>query len=167
MKTIIFRLFLAAASAGILTGGPLGAVQAGQAEESAMVQADALVGVWMMRAIGAPFEAHIVTFHGDGTMIMSNPDAGNRSSSDSSGMGIWKTGAEAGSYIVRFAEVNADPNTGTFVSTLTVDISMTVTGDTFTGDAVTNYYRPDGSHLKGPVPASLDGKRVTFPDEAP
>jgi hypothetical protein len=50
-----------------------------------------------------------MTFHADGTMLESNPDHGNRVTSDSNGMGAWR--------------VDRVTVTGAFVE-FTVDLSL-------------------------------------------
>jgi hypothetical protein len=42
-----------------------------------------IVGTWIVKAPEAPFPYHMFVFHADGTMQQSNPDAGDRNSSDS------------------------------------------------------------------------------------
>jgi hypothetical protein len=90
------------------------------------------VGVWEVRIAGAPFSPHLFTFHSDHTFLSANPDAGDPNTSDSDGEGIWE-----GRNHVRgiFKEYNADRMTHQFVSILTVTYTITITGDTFSGDA--------------------------------
>jgi hypothetical protein len=64
--------------------------------------------------------------------LSSNPDAGDPHTSDSDGEGVWK-GRKTVTGI--FKEYNADRTTHLFVSILTVTYTITVTGDTFTGNA--------------------------------
>src|SRR4051794_18441557 len=45
-----------------------------------------VVGTWLVKTPEAPFPYHMFTFHSDGTMLHSNPDAGDSSTSDSNGM---------------------------------------------------------------------------------
>ncbi len=135
-------------------------------EKPAVDQAEhSLVGAWTTRATGAPFEAHVFTFHGDGTMFMSGPAAGNRKMSLSVGTGPWaKTGDN--NYIARFVEIAADPATGAYAGRVVVDLTIEVTGATFNAGAVTNYYKADGSHGDGPFKATLDGTRIPLPQAA-
>jgi len=156
------RCFLGAAL-GVAVMVSAGAERAGAVEKSATgITENSLVGVWYVKAIGAPFEAHLFTFHSDGTMVASNPDAGDRRTSDSNGMGPWKR-IDGNSYIGKFAEINADRATGAFHSSLIVTFKIKVTGSTFTGQAEANYSNPDGSHMEGPLPATLEGTRISLP----
>jgi hypothetical protein len=103
-----------------------------------------VVGVWEVRVGGAPFSPHLFTFHSDHTFLSANPDAGDPNTSDSDGEGVWE-----GRDTVRgiFKEYNADRTTHKFVSILTVTYTITVTGDTFSGDATATVTDPDGNVL--------------------
>ena len=54
------------------------------------------------------------TFHADGTMLQSNPDAGDPRTSDSIGLGVWV--AEGGKVRGKFVEVTADRTARNFAS---------------------------------------------------
>jgi hypothetical protein len=45
----------------------------------------------------APFQYHMFVFNSDGTMLQSNPDAGDPNTSDSNGMGVWLPDGKASS----------------------------------------------------------------------
>ena len=124
--------------------------------------------VWYVMAVGAPFEPHLFTFHSDGTMLSHNPEAGDSHTSDSAGMGPWKQVGK-NKYKGRFVEINAnygdaavDPHK--FNSDLVVDFTITVTGHTFTGPAVANYYDAARHPIPGltDLPATLNGTLVTL-----
>ena len=116
------------------------------------------VGVWEVRVGGAPFSPHLFTFHSDHTFLSANPDAGDPNTSDSDGEGVWE-----GRNHVRgiFKEYNADRMTHQFVSILTVTYTITITGDTFSGDATAIVTDPDGGILfRGP--ATFTATRLTL-----
>ena len=102
------------------------------------------VGVWEVRVEGAPFSPHLFTFHSDHTFLSANPDAGDPMTSDSDGEGVWQ-----GRHHVRgiFKEYNANRITHKFVSILTVTYTITITDDTFSGDATATETDPDGNVL--------------------
>jgi len=120
-----------------------------------------VVGVWYIKAVGAPFQPHIATFDDNNTMMIDNPEAGDTHTSDSMGMGPWE---ETDHNVIsgKFEEINANRSDGTFNSNLIVTYTITVTGDTFTGPAEATYYDADGNVLQGPFPATLNGTRVTL-----
>ncbi|HYO55189.1 hypothetical protein [Archangium sp.] len=136
-------------------GGPAVAQNAPKA-------ADALVGAWVVEADGAPFKQHLFVFHADHTMLQSNPPAGNRMTSDSNGIGVWRH-EKGREFIGKFVEHNADHETGQFLTQLTVSYRITVNGSTFTGTAEANYKNAEGVHVRGPLPAKLRGTRITLP----
>jgi hypothetical protein len=127
--------------------------------------ANSVVGVWFVNAVGAPFQPHLATFHADGTMLIDNPEAGDPHTSDSVGMGPWQVDPNGDGNTIegKFEEINADRTTHAFVSTLIVTYTITVRGDTFTGPAQATYYNPDGTLQAGPFPATLNGTRIQLP----
>jgi hypothetical protein len=129
-----------------------------------------IVGAWYVDTVGAPFEPHGITFHADGTLDLTNPDAAEATNSSSAGMGAWlvtKNDNARG----RFFEVNADKTTNQFTSLLVVTFEFTVSGDTFTGPATASYYDGNRNLIAGPFPATLKGQRFTvdgpIPDPLP
>ncbi len=112
-------------------------------------------------ATGAPFVAHIWTFHEDGTMIMSGPQRDNTETNLSTAMGPWEQ-TDVGRYRAKFVEIGADRSTSSFAGTVVVHLDITVFCARFAAVAETNYYKPDGSHAKGPFEAKLDGTRITL-----
>ncbi|GGL27666.1 hypothetical protein [Nocardia jinanensis] len=116
-----------------------------------------IAGVWEVVAEGAPFEYHVMTFHTDGTMLQSNPDSGNRISSDSNGMGAWRAdGARVRGAFVEFTVDRRDPES---VSRGIVRFDVEVAGDTFTGSANATFYDLSGVPRGAPAAARLRGRR--------
>ncbi|MEV8378992.1 hypothetical protein AB0P21_40010 [Kribbella sp. NPDC056861] len=124
-----------------------------------------VVGVWEVSAQGAPFGLHMMTFHPAGTMLQSNPDSGNRVTSDSAGMGVWKVGAR--SVRGRFMEAHADRTTGRLVGKSVISFELTVDGDHLTGTAEAIRYDAAGRPVGDPSPARLVGSRLTYEDSGP
>src|SRR5687768_7382454 len=117
-----------------------------------------IVGAWFVEAPGAPFQYHMFLFSADGTMQQANPDAGNANTSDSDGMGVW---VEDGDRIKgKFVEVTADRATHSFVSRGEISFDIEVDGDVFRGTATARFYDGNGTLVRGPLPASLEGQRV-------
>jgi hypothetical protein len=109
-------------------------------------------------APGAPFEYHMFLFSADGTMLQSNPDAGDPHTSDSNGIGAW---VEESRHVTgRFVEVTADRSTYAFVSRGEISFGIEVAGDAFHGRASALFYGRDGALTRGPVAVPLDGTRV-------
>ncbi|MFI6314964.1 hypothetical protein ACIBEK_33060 [Nocardia fusca] len=116
-----------------------------------------ITGVWEVVAEGAPFEYHVMTFHADGTMLQSNPDSGNRKSSDSNGMGTWRAdGPRVRGAFVEFTVDRKDPES---VGRGIVRFDVEVAGDTFTGSASATFYDLSGVARGAPAPARLRGRR--------
>jgi hypothetical protein len=120
-----------------------------------------IVGAWFVKAPDAPFQYHMFTFHADGTMQQSNPDAGNPNTSDSDGHGIWvKSGKQIKG---KFVEATADRTTNSFVSRGEISFQIDVDGNSLTGTASANFYDEDNNLTRGPLPTALEGTRVTLP----
>jgi hypothetical protein len=123
-----------------------------------MAKPHPIVGAWRVKTIGAPFPYHMFAFHSDGTMQQSNPPAGNTQTSDTAGIGVWAE--QKGVVKARFEEYRLDFANQT-VTRGAIDFTIAVSGDTLSGDCQFNIYSvEDGSHLKGPLPATLEGERV-------
>jgi hypothetical protein len=120
----------------------------------------AIVGVWEVVADGAPFRHHVMTFHADGTMLQSNPDHGNRITSDSNGMGVWR--AEGSSVTGAFLEFTVDRDDPELVTKGTVHFELFVSGTSFSGMATANFHDLDGGLLAGPLKAEMTGVRFTL-----
>ena len=124
-------------------------------------RADSVVGTWVVKAPDAPFPHHVFVFNADGTMQQANPDAGNADTSDSDGKGIWAR--RGGKVVGKFVEFTADRKTHRLVSRGEVSFEIEVTGDRLSGTASASFDGEDDERLKGPLPTSLDGKRLTLP----
>ena len=117
-----------------------------------------IVGTWIVKAPEAPFPYHMFVFHADGTMLQSNPDAGDPNTSDSNGVGVW---APDGDKVKgKFVEVTADRTTRQFVSRGEISFSIKVNGDAFSGTASAIFFDAKGARIRGPVSATLEGQRV-------
>jgi hypothetical protein len=106
----------------------------------------------------APFPYHMFVFHADGTMLQSNPDAGDPNTSDSNGVGVWAL--DAGRIKGKFVEVTADRNTRHFVSRGEISFLIQVNGTAFRGTASAVFFDADGRQLRSPLAATLEGNRV-------
>jgi hypothetical protein len=106
-----------------------------------------------------------MTFHDDGTLDLTNPDAAEATNSSSAGMGSWDWFPLINGAKGRFFEVNADKTTNKFTSILIVTFEFRVSGDTFTGPATARYYDGNRNLIAGPYPATLRGQR--FPVNGP
>lgn len=118
-----------------------------------------VVGVWEVTAEGAPFRHHVMMFHADGTMLQSNPDHGNRITSDSNGMGVWR--AEGPAIVGAFCEFTVDRANPDLVTKGVVHFELFVSGDTLEGTAAANFSDLAGTLLTGPLKADLTGTRFT------
>jgi hypothetical protein len=117
-----------------------------------------IVGAWFVKAPGAPFQYHMFLFSSDGTMQQANPDAGDANTSDSDGLGVWiKDGDRIKG---KFVEVTADRATRLFLSRGEISFDIKVDGDAFRGPASARFYDVNGTLIRGPLPASLEGQRV-------
>jgi len=96
-----------------------------------------IVGVWIVHAAGAPFEHHVMLFHADGTMVQSNPDAGNPATSDSSGLGVWQP--EGLVVRGRFVEITADRVTHAARCRGEISFVIRVRGDELDGTCETRF----------------------------
>jgi hypothetical protein len=122
-----------------------------------------IVGAWRVETEGAPFVAHVALFHADGTMLIHNPDAGNRHTSDSLGVGAWRQDQQHAQTILGvFEEINADRATGAYISRLRVTYRLSLNGAAaFTGRAEASYYAPGGTELHDQAhQAQLSGARI-------
>jgi hypothetical protein len=126
------------------------------------------VGAWYVDAVGAPFAPHVMAFTSDGIVLISNPDAAERTNSSSAGMGPWSTD-RAGRIIGNFLEVNADKSNNLFTTNLVVTFILTVHGDRFEGPALATYYDAAGQPIDGlqNLPATLKGQRRSVGAGAP
>jgi hypothetical protein len=125
-----------------------------------------VVGAWYVDTIGAPFAPHGITFHADGTLDLTNPDAAEATNSSSAGMGSW---VAFGKDEVRgqFFEVNADKGTNQFTTLLVVKFEIKVSDLTFRGPANASYYDGNRNLVNGPFPAMLRGQRFDVDSPVP
>ena len=117
-----------------------------------------VVGTWVVTIPEAPFPLHMFAFHADGTVQQSNPDAGDASTSDSNGMGVWVRDADG--IKGKFVEVTADRNTRRFVSRGEISFLIKVSGEEFSGTASAVFFDAEGRQIRGPLAATLKGQRV-------
>lgn len=134
------------------------AVGVGWWVQSSGAAAKQIVGVWVVRFPDAPFKYHMMTFHADGTLEQANPDAGNRNTSDSDGMGIWEI--RGGKVVGKFVEITANRDTRAFAARGEVSFTIEVTGDRFAGSAIGRFYDLDEKLVVGPINTAMDGTRV-------
>ena len=97
-------------------------------------------------------------FHSDGTVVQSNPDAGDPNTSDSNAMGVWVRNGDG--IKGKIVEVMADRSTLKFVSRGEISFTVKVDGDALSGTAQANFYDAEGKQLRGPIAATLTGQRV-------
>ena len=154
------RLFL-----GFLTLATVALMTIGLVGTSGAADKKGIIGAWYVDTLGAPFAPHGISFHADGIIDLTNPDAAERTNSSSAGMGEWvatKTGFKG-----VFIEVNADKGTNRFTTLLRVTFEVSVNGDTFQGPAVAEYFDGNRNLVNGPFPADLRGQRITVGGPVP
>jgi len=117
-----------------------------------------IVGAWLVEIPEAPFPLHMFIFHADGTVQQSNPDAGDPNTSDSNAMGVWL--ADGVGIKGKIVEITADRSTRQFMSRGEISFSLRVDGNAFSGTASAVFYDAVGRQVRGPVRATLKGKRV-------
>jgi hypothetical protein len=144
-----WALFLAVALFVALTG--VGVGQAGDKKD--------IIGAWYVDTLGAPFAPHAISFHADGIIDLTNPDAAEAQNSSSAGMGEWVATKQGIKGV--FFEVNADKTTHQFTTLLRVTFTLTVTGNKFQGPATAEYFDRNRTLVNGPFPADLRGQRIT------
>lgn len=140
------------------------AASAGQAKPAAIVpakQADAVVGVWIVKDETAPFPFHMYVFNADGTMQQANPDAGNARTSDSDGKGIWITRGDR--VVGKWVEITADRGTRKFAGRLDLSFDLKVDGNRLTGNRSAQVFDADGKPTGEPFRGPFTGTRVTLP----
>lgn len=117
-----------------------------------------IVGTWFVKTPEAPFPYHLFVFHADGTMLQTNPEAGDRNTSDSNGVGVWVV--DGPNIKGKFVEIMADRTTHQFVSRGEISFSLTVNGNTLDGTASASFYDVDGRRLREPLSATMEGQRI-------
>ncbi|WP_328389109.1 hypothetical protein [Nocardia sp. NBC_00416] len=116
-----------------------------------------ITGVWEVIIEDAPFRYHVMTFHADGTMLQSNPDLGNRTTSDSNGMGTWR--ADGTHVSGAFVEFTVDRRFRESIGKGIVRFALDVDGDTFAGSASATFYDLSGAPRGGPSTSRMTGRR--------
>jgi hypothetical protein len=127
-----------------------------------MAEPPGIVGAWEVTTTGAPFAHHMFVFHADGTLLQFNPPAGNPGSSDTPGVGAWRSSGD-GETRARFVEVRLDPASGVPTRGV-VDFRVRVAGDRLSGTGAFHVYDMTGGKLvDGPHSTTFEGRRVTVP----
>lgn len=120
-----------------------------------------IVGTWVVDDAGAPFPFHMYVFNADGTMQQANPDAGDATTSDSDGKGVWV--AEGDHIKGKWVEILADRTTHKFTGTLALSLEVKVDQDKFAGTSSASFFDASGAQTGTAKPTALTGKRVTLP----
>lgn len=137
----------------------------GSATPSEASDKKAIIGAWYVDTLGAPFAPHGISFHADGIIDLTNPDAAEATNSSSAGMGEWV--ATRNGFKGVFIEVNADKTTNDFTTLLQVTFEVKVNGNKFQGPAVAQYFDGNRNLVAGPFPADLRGQRITVGGPVP
>ena len=122
---------------------------------------NSIVGTWFVDDVAAPFRYHMYVFNGDGTMQQANPDAGDATTSDSDGKGIWV--ADGDRIKGKWMEILADRTTHKFAGTMELSFEMKVDHDGFAGTSAPRYFDIAGKETGSEKPTPLTGKRLTLP----
>jgi hypothetical protein len=117
-----------------------------------------IVGAWLVTIPEAPFQHHMMIFHADGTLVQSNPDAGDPHTSDSNGMGVWV--AEGDHITGKFVELTADRLTHQFVSRGEIAFSIHVQADNIRGNGNAFFFDANGAPSGDPIAFTLSGSRI-------
>ena len=120
-----------------------------------------IIGAWFVKDAAAPFPYHMYVFNADGTMQQANPDAGDKTSSDSDGKDIWV--AHGKTIRGKWVEVTADRVTRQFIGRGELSFEIVANGNRFSGPSVFQFYDVDGKLAEGPINTLLSGERVTLP----
>ena len=118
----------------------------------------AIVGTWIVSIPDAPFPIHMFVFHGDGTVVQSNPEAGDPNTSDSNLMGAWVRDGDG--FKGRLVEVTADRATHDFVSRGDISFRLTVSGNALKGNATAVFHDAEWHQIGIPIQTPLNGERV-------
>lgn len=118
----------------------------------------AIVGTWIVSIPDAPFPIHMFVFHADGTVVQSNPEAGDPKTSDSNLMGVWVPDGEA--FKGRLVEITADRDTHEFVSRGDITFRLTVSGNALKGTASAVFHDANWQQVGIPIQVTLNGQRI-------
>lgn len=94
-------------------------------------------------------------------MQQANPDAGDSSTSDSDGKGVWAASVSA--VKSKWVEITADRATHEFVGRGEYSYEIAVDKDSFTGTASMQFYDAHEARVGDPQLTLITGKRVTLP----
>jgi hypothetical protein len=117
-----------------------------------------IVGAWLVTIPEAPFPQHLIIFHADGTLLQSNPDAGDPRTSDSNLMGAWI--AEGDHIAGRFMEVTADRSTHKLVGHGELTFSVRVQADDIRGSGSAHFFDSNGAPSGDPIAFTVSGYRI-------
>ena len=118
----------------------------------------AIVGTWLVQMPAAPYPYHLFTFHADGTVIQSNPDAGDPRHSDSNLMGAWTT--VDGHVTAKLVETAADRTTHKFISRTELAMSIQVQTNSLHGTGTASVFDVTGNPDGAPHPFIFNGDRI-------
>jgi hypothetical protein len=118
----------------------------------------AIVGAWLVKILDSPFPLHMFMFHSDGTVVQSNPDAGDPTTSDSNLMGAWQTAGDG--FRGKLVEITAERSSHQFASRGEISFAVRVSGNTLRGTASATFFDPSGRQVKGPTQVTMAGERV-------
>lgn len=97
-----------------------------------------VVGAWHLETVGAPILHHSVAFHADGIFCSFQADGGFASDSESNGAGAWIV---VGDRVQgTFLEFRYDRVSHSYLGSVRVSFTVTIHGDTLTGEAQVGIY---------------------------
>ena len=118
-----------------------------------------IVGAWVVTMPGAPFPMHMYAFHADGTVVQSNPDAGDPRTSDSNLMGAWVRDGDG--FRVKMVEFNADRTTHKLAGRVEISYQLKVQGDALSGTGSAVIHDADDHPVQAPINFTMQGRRIT------
>jgi hypothetical protein len=117
-----------------------------------------IVGAWLVKIPAAPFPYHLFVFHSDGTVVQSNPDAGDSRNSDNNLIGAWTSAG--GQITAKLVETTADRTNHEFVSRTELAMLLQVQSNRLVGNAAASVFDVSGNPDGPPRPFTLDGDRI-------
>jgi hypothetical protein len=120
-----------------------------------------MIGAWITKYDKEPFPFHMRVFCADGMMQQANSGAGDATTSDSDGKGIWVT--EGGHIRGKWVEIRVDRATHGYVGRGEITFDARVSCDRSFDAAVARFYDPSGKLIDRPVDTPVSGERVTLP----
>jgi hypothetical protein len=118
----------------------------------------AIVSTWFIEMPTAPYPYHLFTFHADGTVIQSNPDAGDPRHSDSNLMGAWT--AIGDRFTAKLVETAADRTTHKFVGRTELAMSIQVQANSLHGTGIASVFDATGKLDGTPHTFTFQGDRI-------